>query len=483
MQNNKDRELFMSFEFPRSTPEKQGIDSKLLTRIIEQLYQLDYIKGFIFLRHGSIIAEGYQKPYSGETAHALWSLSKSFTSCAIGFAREEKLLDLNGKLISFFPEYRSCVTDEKMLDVTLQDLLTMRSGHANCAYPYAKADSANDWVRGFLSSPLEHVPGTFFAYNSLATYMLSAVIRRVTGLNVREYLIPRLFDPLEITPGLWECCPAGTNLGGFGFHLKTMDIAKFAQLLLNKGKWNGVQILPEAYLEEAVYPHADNSMNQHPDWKCGYGYQFWRSRFGFRGDGACGQYAIVLPEEDIAIAINGSLPEMGRILDLLWEKFLPGVHSAALPEDPAAVVALEKLCRSGEIQPPAVENKKDLPGYSFRFFPNSVGIQSGTIQFFPEKCILSLETARGTETINAGFGTFENSRIRLQDSREHEVTGYAFWKTEDLLEINIFHLDSTFRDTWSITFQNDTLEFSWETKCSLFRPLLPPLKVIESGKL
>ena len=472
----------MSFEFPRSTPEKQGISSKLLAEVIEQLYQMEYVKGIIVLRHGSIIAESYQAPYSGETAHALWSVSKSFTSCAIGFAQAEKRLNLKDKLISFFPEYRVCVTDEKMLDITLQDLLTMRSGHANCAYSYAKADSADDWVRGFLSSPLQYVPGTHFVYNSLATYMLSAVIRRVTGMNVREYLIPRLFDPLEITPGIWECCPAGTNLGGFGFHLKTMDIAKFAQLLLNKGKWNGEQILPEEYLMEAVYPHADNSMNEHPDWKCGYGYQFWRSRFGFRGDGACGQYVIVLPEKDIAIAVNGSLPEMGRILDLLWEKFLPGLHSASLAEDPAAFCALQKLCFSRKIVP-AVETKRMPSGYSFRFFQNSIGIKSGSIQFFAEKCVLTLETKHGTETINAGFGTFENSEIQIQDYRQHPVTGCASWNGNDQLEINLLYLDSTFRDTWKISFKEKTVEFSWETKCSLFRPLIPPLKVMESLKL
>ena len=473
----------MKFEFPRSTPEAQGISSDFLSGVIKQLYQLEYVKGIIILRHGNIIAESYQAPYTADTQNALWSLSKSFTSCAIGFAQEEKLLRIQDKLITFFPEYRSCVTDEKMLDITLQDLLTMRSGHADCAYSYAKADSANDWVRGFLSSPLPYAPGTHFAYNSLATYMLSAVIRRVTGMNVREYLIPRIFEPLDITPGIWECCPAGTNLGGFGFHLKTMDIAKFAQLLLDNGKWNGKQLLPENYLKEAIKPHADNSMNDLPDWKCGYGYQFWQSRFGYRGDGACGQYAVVLPEKNMSIAVNGALPEFGRILDLFWEKLLPGIQSGALAENPTAFAEFQKSCSSCKIEPAAPGKTIVDKNYCFTFRQNSVGIENGTIQFLPDKCILSLKTPHGIEKIYAGFGKFENSSIQIQDVRPHSLAGFAVWKKENLLEIKTLHLDSTFRDTWEIEFEGENIRIYWKSVCSLFRPLIPPLSVLSSSKI
>ena len=468
----------MSFEFPRRTPESQGISSAVLAEVLKTLDRLEYMKGIVILRRGNVICEAQWAPWEKETPQALWSLSKSFTSCAVGLARSEKLLDLGDKLVDFFPEYRSCVTDEKMFDVTLRDLLTMRSGHAQCAVISAWSDTAGDWVRGFLSSRLPFPPGSRFVYNSAATYMLSAVIRRVTGLNVREYLMPRLFEPLEIAPGLWESCPAGTNFGGFGLHLKTMDLAKFAQLILNKGRWQGKQLLPADYLAEAVLPHADNSMNEHPDWKCGYGYQFWRSRHGFRGDGACGQYALMLPEQEMAVAVNASMTEMGKILDLFWEKLLPGVQASPLPEDRNASAELESLVRTLAVSAAPAGARSEKRSCAFAFGPNSVGIEGGVLEITPSECVLSLKTPRGTEEIRAGFGRFARSTAQLQDFRPHPLAGCASWRSENLLEIDLLFLDGTFRDTWEIEFADGTVNFRWRTKCSLFRPLMPPLRTV-----
>ena len=468
----------MNFEFPRRTPESQGISSAVLTGVLKTLDQLEYMKGIVILRRGNVICEAEWSPWEKETPQALWSLSKSFTSCAVGLARNEKLLDLGDKLIDFFPEYRSCITDKRMFDVTLQDLLTMRSGHAQCAVVYAWADTAGDWVRGFLSSQLTFPPGSRFVYNSAATYMLSAVIRRVTGLNVREYLMPRLFEPLEIMPGLWESCPAGTNFGGFGLHLKLMDVAKFAQLILDKGRWQGKQLLPADYLAEAVLPHADNSMNEHPDWKCGYGYQFWRSRHGFRGDGACGQYALMLPEEKMAVAVNATVTEMGKILDILWEKLLPCVQASPLPEDKTALAELEEFARTLAVPAASAGKKAEKRSCAFAFGPNSVGIEGGSLEITPEECVLALKTPRGVEEIRAGFGFFARSTAQLQDFRPHPLAGCASWKSENLLEIDVLFLDGTFRDTWEIEFADGKVDFRWRTKCSLFRPLMPPLRTV-----
>ena len=465
----------MSYEFIKATPESQGVSSAVIEAVIGEFGKLDFMKGLIILRHGKMICDCFWSPFEKEVPQALWSLSKSFTSCAVGLAQQEGLLTIDTPLVDFFPEYRSCVADEKMFKVTLRDLLTMRSGHKQCAFAFARADSAGDWVRGFLSSPLEYEPGTRFVYNSLATYMLSAVIRRQSGLNVREYLLPRLFEPLSITPGPWDSCPAGTNYGGFGLHLTTMDIAKFAQLILQKGKWQGEQLLPEDYLEEAVKPHADNSMNEHPDWKCGYGFQFWRSRHGFRGDGACGQYALMLPEADMAIAVNSSMSDMGRILDILWEKLLPAVKSVPLEENDSARARLEKVCRSLKISP--AENSLEVRknDCSFVFHPNAAGIERGALVFDGKMCTLTLKTPHGDEKIHAGFGHFQKSTIQIQDFRPHPVGACARWKDENTLEISVMHLDGTFRDTWEILFKENTAEFCWQTKCSLFRPLLGPL--------
>ena len=306
----------------RATPESLGISSGVLISMIRKLNEMDYLNGIMLLRHGKVCMEGWWKPYEPELPHGLFSLSKSFVSAAIGIAQSEKRFAITDKLISFFPEYEKNIMDPKMKDVTLRHLLTMTSGHEICAKDAMVHDPDGNWVRGFLSSKLLRKPGEFFAYNSGATYMLSAVLYKLTGLNVREYLLPRLFEPLGIVPGIWENCPNGINCGGYGLHLKTEDIAKFAQLLLNHGMLDGKSLIPSDYIAEATRQQSDNSMNQLPDWKCGYGYQFWGSRHGYRGDGASGQYIIVLPEEDTAIAVNSCIPDMARILEVFWEDLL-----------------------------------------------------------------------------------------------------------------------------------------------------------------
>ena len=434
----------MKFELPRSTPEAQGVSSEVIAQLLDELNEFEYMKGIIILRHGHIIAESFWEPYDRETPTSLWSLSKSFTSCAVGLAQEEKRLAVSDRLIDFFPEYRSFVTDEKMLKVTLQDLLTMRSGHPQCAFSYARTDLAGDWVRGFLSSPLKFEPGTHFAYNSLGTYMLSAVIRRVTGENVREYLMPRLFMPLGIVPGRWDSCPAGTNCGGFGLHLRTADVAKFAQLILNKGVWQGKQLLPEKYLAEAIMPHADNSMNDQPDWKAGYGYQFWRSRHGYRGDGACGQYAVMLPEEDMAIAVTASMGAMGKVLDLFWEKLLPALKDEPLKESPQSAVAT-----TFSIVP--AESKVDVPckNFTMELLPNSAGIEKITLASGSDVCRISFKTAKGIEEVRAGFGKFVPTSLQLQDFAPHSVAACAAWTGENTLEVRLLYIDSTFRTLMS----------------------------------
>ena len=169
-----------------------------------------------------------------------------------------------------------------MRQVTLRNLLTMASGHESC--PLLRLHPQKDWVQGFLESELVYDPGTRFVYNSAATYMLAAVLRKTTGQNVIDFLQERLFLPLGIRAEKWDSCPMGTNIGGWGFWLKTEDLLRFGRLLLNNGNWNGKQLIPADYVKEATRFQIDNSTNEQPDWKLGYGYQFWRTSFNaFRG--------------------------------------------------------------------------------------------------------------------------------------------------------------------------------------------------------
>ncbi|MBQ6470402.1 MAG: serine hydrolase, partial [Victivallales bacterium] len=317
----------------RCTPEEAGIPSAALRRLLQKMDELDSVQGLIILRDGQVACSACWAPFVLETKRILHSLSKSFVSLAIGFAQQEGLLKVTDKLADFFPEYADEITDSRMRELTLEHLLTMTSGHRLCAMSFLAGRADGNWERGFLSSKLDCTPGAFFAYNSAATYMLAAVLRRVTGENPREYLMPRLFDPLGITPGLWECSATGVNCGGWGLMLSTTDLAKVVKCLCANGMHQERQLIPRDYLATATRKHSDNSGNGTPDWICGYGYQFWCSQHGYRGDGASGQYMLVIPEHRLGVAMNASLPNMQEPLSLFWD-FLKELSPRPLPPNP-----------------------------------------------------------------------------------------------------------------------------------------------------
>lgn len=190
---------------------------------------------------------------------------------------------------------------------------------------------------GIFSHPVSHKPGTWFRYNTPGSYTLSAIVTKATGQTVLDYLKPRLFEPLGIENPRWDTSPEGYSFGGYGLYLRTEDIAKFGQLYLQKGKWNGKQLIPEKWVEAATSKQVENDnapTGKNPDWGQGYGFQFWRCRHnGYRGDGKDGQFCMVLPEQDAVIAITALTGDMQAELNLVWDKLLPGFHAEALPAD------------------------------------------------------------------------------------------------------------------------------------------------------
>lgn len=308
---------------------------------VRLISELDTVHSFMLMRHDKIIAQAWWSPCRPEYKHELFSLSKSFTSAAIGIAQAEGCLRIDDRLAGFFPEKISAAVSERMKRVTLRHLLTMSSGHETC--PMSELRPRRDWVKGFLESSLAFEPGTRFVYNSAATYMLASVIRRTTGQNVLDYLQERLLHPLGIDAHQWDCCPMGTNVGGWGFWLRTEDLLRFGRLLQHNGNWEGRQLIPSDYLREATSKQIDNSDNAQPDWKLGYGFQFWRTSFNsFRADGACGQYVLVMPEQDLVLAVTSGVSNMQSILTHFWNTVYPALRETALEENPEARKQLEK---------------------------------------------------------------------------------------------------------------------------------------------
>ena len=318
-------------ELPRSSPEAQGVSSAAILAFVEAADKnIDSLHSFMLVRHGHVVAEGWWSPYHAEAPHSLYSLSKSFTSTAVGLAIAEGKLSLDDEVLKFFPEDAPPQPSNNLKAMRVSDLLRMSTGQQS--EPPRTPDQP--WTKTFLAQPVPFKPGTHFLYNTSATYMLSAIVQKATGMTVLDYLRPRLFEPLGIEHPTWETSPQGISAGGFGLSIRTEDIARFGQLYLQKGKWQGKQLVPAAWVEAATARQTSNGSNPKSDWDQGYGYQFWRCRHGaYRGDGAFGQYCIVLPEQDAVIAITSGVKDMQAVLNLVWDKLLPAMKPSPLAAD------------------------------------------------------------------------------------------------------------------------------------------------------
>jgi CubicO group peptidase (beta-lactamase class C family) len=329
---------------PRSTPEAQGVASDAIGAFAAALDKIDTIHSFMIVRHGQVIGEGWWKPQTADQPHVLNSLSKSFNSTAVGLAIEEGKLSLDDRVLKFFPDDAPADPSDNLKAMKVRDLLTMTCGQGT----EVKIVKNQASVRAFLADPVPYEPGTHFQYNTLGSYVLSSIVTKATGQSSLEYLKPRLFAPLGIDNPRWDSSPEGNSLGGFGLFLRTEDIAKFAQLYLQKGKWNGKQIIPEEWVAQATRKQVPNEVGDHVkigiDWRQGYGFQFWRcTHDAFRGDGAGGQFFVVLPKQDAAVVITASTSNMQGELNAIWENLFPAFKDAPLPEDASAQ---EKLRQS-----------------------------------------------------------------------------------------------------------------------------------------
>ena len=302
------------------------------------------LHSIMVLQHGKVLEEKFFVP---DTAHILNSISKTFTSTAVGFAISEGLLNLEDKIVDIFPESVPEQPQEWLSQITIRNLLTMNSGHGTDP-TYAVRSGEGDWVKAFMEWPLDYEPGTCYCYNSLGTYVLSAAVQKVTGQKVVDYLETRLWQPLGIEKPFWQESPDGISTGGWGLFLRTEDLARMGLCLLNGGKFNGKQVIPAEWVAEmskAQVPSVNAGINerkmkelvaQHPeitywdadksDWVQGYGYQMWRCRHNaFRADGANGQYILVIPDKDAVVITTAHIQNMQQEINLIWDHLLPAL--------------------------------------------------------------------------------------------------------------------------------------------------------------
>ncbi len=337
-------------ELPRSTPEQQGVSSAAVLNFVEALDKIDSVHSIMLLRHGTIVAEAWWAPFQPDDPHQLYSLSKSFTSTAVGMAIEEGKLTLDDLVISFFPDDLPKEASRRLSSMRVRDLLTMSTGHDAKDLREFTFDTDDDLVKQFLALPVQHEPGTHFLYNTPATFMCSAIVQKVTGQKIIDYLRPRLFEPLGIENPTWKESAQGVCVGGFGLNVTTEDIGRFGQLLLQHGEWDGRQLISADWISWATGRQVSNGSNPNSDWNQGYGFQFWRCRHNaYRGDGAFGQFCIVMPEQDAVLAVTSGTSNMGQIMQHAWDHLLPGFRDDSLKKNDESQRALEKFLSELEL--------------------------------------------------------------------------------------------------------------------------------------
>ena len=304
------------------------------------------IFSLMVLQDGKVRAEHYFDAHTPDDRYPMHSVSKTFTSMAVGMAVEEGLFSIDDKVVSFFPDKLPAGPSAWLQQMTVRDLLTMSCGHEWDPTGRIRNDKSvpagqNDWIARFLDEPLAFEPGTYFCYNSLCTYLLSAIVQQKSGEKLLDFLRPRLFEPLDIDAPEWDESPAGITCGGWGLHLKTEDMAKFGQLLLDGGRWKGRKLIPAHWITEASSRQVDcrpagtdpESVKErgltveNSDWLQGYGYQIWRCRHNaYRAAGMNGQFIVVLPDKNAVMVVTAKVKfGMQKELQMLWDYLLPAL--------------------------------------------------------------------------------------------------------------------------------------------------------------
>jgi CubicO group peptidase (beta-lactamase class C family) len=461
----------------RSIPEAENVSSQGIIDFLDAAAKSKHeFHSLMIVRHGKVIAEGWWNPYNGGLRHTLYSTSKSFTATAVGFAVSEKKITVDDKVVSFFPDALPDTISPFLASLKIKDLLTMSAGmEPDPTFNIVSKDS--NWVKSFLATPILYEPGTKFLYNSLATYMLSAIVQKATGVKVVDYLKPRLFDPLSITGMDWEVDPGGINTGGWGLRLKTEDMAKFGQLFLQKGKWNGQQILPVTWIEEATTkkidqaPDAPQAVKDSSDWMQGYCYQMWRCRNNcYRGDGAYGQYIIVLPEKDAVIAITCETADMQSELNLVWDYLLPALKDEKVPENKDLAATLQQRLESLSLPKPVSGNGMgvvaQISGRTFTFEPNDRHVESANFSFADSLCNISMVVNSMPYNFSFGLGKWAEGETALlgpnllMAAKAHftgfgpsKVAGSFAWKNENTLELVLRYIESPHSETITCKFE------------------------------
>jgi CubicO group peptidase (beta-lactamase class C family) len=440
---------------PESSPSRQAVDADGVAAFLDAMDGTE-LHSLMILRHGNVIAAGWWEPYGPDRPHHLYSLSKSFTSTAAGLAAADGLLDLDAPVLSYFPELDAEVTDSRSRAMLVRHIASMSSGHLSDTWETACGIDRDRPVRGFLRIPPDRDPGSVFAYNQSCTYTMATIVQRVTGQEVTAYLRPRLFDVIGIGTAAWTPFPAGQALGFAGLFVTTDAIARLGELYLRGGQWQGERVLPAEWVAEATRRHVATMFGTDPDWQQGYGFQFWMCRHGYRGDGAFGQFCLVLPRQDAVIAITASTENMQAVLDAVWAHVLPALGAEGSSESD---VALAK--RLGGLRLPA----RDGSAGSWPDAPADLAPEGGNCEALP--VLRRVRVAEGHITLDDGQMLMElPAAPGSWHVTENPVPAAASggWTDSQTLVFDVIFLEAAHRLTVTCSLRQRTFRARWGSR-------------------
>lgn len=488
VEERKGEYMFKREEFERVTPESVGIGSKDIEWLLDRLESgFTEPHGLMIMRHGKICAEGWWNPYAPGIRHGEQSHSKTYAATAVGIAYTEGLLSLDERIIDIFPEEAPLEPTENLCKLTVRDVLCMGCGMDEMPKP------SQDWIRDFLHTPVTHVPGSAFMYNSVGSSLLGAIVRKKSGMGLHAYLKPRLYDKIGIFADnhRWMHMPDGMEVGGGGLYATTEDNLRLMKLYADGGVWNGEVILAPEYVEQATSLQNDSAteaLNNPPakDNFVGYGYQIWmcRPQGVYRADGAMGQFTIVAPNQDMIIAIteNASGAHWAQTtLDTMWEFLDRVTANPAEKEDEEAAGHLkrrmERLALPCPVYAPFQPVQEKIAGRIYcvksGYFTLSdagvghmmaaallpEGISRFSFAFFSDSCVFTYQASKEQEqAVIALDGSRRWNKLKGAVAEQALMSGA--WIGEKQFEITIRRIETCAEEKMVFAFEGDEVTIS-----------------------
>lgn len=447
-------------------PEAIGVPTKAILDFINEVESQEIpMHSFVMIRNDKIFAEGYWKPFHVDYMHRMYSISKSVTSMAIGLLESEGKLHLDDCIMKYFPDKLPAEGVHPYIQkITIRDMLKMATAHRMTTYKKMKID---DWVKTYFAVEPTHEPGAVFSYDTSATHTLAALVQRLSGTSLLEYLRPRLLDPIGFSKeAVWLSCPMGINQGGSGLICKTRDIAKFALTLLNEGCFQGKQLLPKEYVKQAISKQIDTSMQPVIEERQGYGYQIWRcTHNGFVCYGLGGQLAICLPDKKFVLVTTadtqGYPTGTPGIFEVFWKTVYPYLSEGVLEENEEEYMALHnklEQLRMAPIKGSAISSwKKEVQDKTYILGTNSINLKEITLGFEESQSVGSIVYKRDDQEYKISFGIGKCLEGSLEELHLDMIASGA-WVEEDTLRVRIQIIDEFFASIhMMIHFEADTI--------------------------